>query len=638
MCAKKKAIPSKMWRIAGEPMCAQPLSAAEQERFNEEFSIYRRFRGSSEKGMTWVTPAAARLHQSAAQSVAAFLCERYADRYERDAVVKVVASTAAIPAPLSDRMAGREDFLLGAALWLLDYWEEHCETEDEYLSLLPSEPDKSLEYGLPFLEDLEHSRETMLRLLTVLFGRNKEYRKEFRALLDLIGADTEAELRRLFKDTFLDYIDRAMEAQSRLRPQPVEREMPAFPADLTSRDWLLDDPLPPSEDPAVIALLMAPELICRPVSEIQEELSSRKAAELLFGYGTDEPYALCVAYLLLEQEKDTLANLNALTAIVMICAERHLPWTQDDFDARAGLFEQGAPDYRLRYGYRGADEDGRVDGDAPPDWLVSEAQLFYIATGVVPPRNQRPSEELTRWFMEQGIAEPRARELAFGAMFAYYSDAGEHGWKDIDWFSDEDDEDEEEEADPSDGSEEVIGDPAVQTPAGDAQSKVEALVRQVKELRGALHDAERAAGRLKEQLQLVEQKGEADRAELVRLRETLYDLRGGETPEAGDSGPLVELPWQVKRRVVVFGGHDSWRKAVKPLLPGARFYDREVLPDLNAIRGADVVWLQVNALSHKYYYRIIDTARRNGIPVRYFGSASAQKCAVQLALAELHTV
>ena len=135
---------------------------------------------------------------------------------------------------------------------------------------------------------------------------------------------------------------------------------------------------------------------------------------------------------------------------------------------------------------------------------------------------------------------------------------------------------------------------------------------------------------------MAEQKGEADRAELAQLRETLYDLRGGEAPEAGDSGPLVELPWQVKRRVVVFGGHDSWRKAVKPLLPGARFYDREVLPDLNAIRGADVVWLQANALSHKYYYRIIDTARKNDIPVRYFGSASAQKCAVQLALDELH--
>ena len=350
--------------------------------------------------MTWVTPAAARFHQSAAQAVTVFLCERYAGRYERDSVVRVVSSTAAIPAPLSARIAGREDFLLGASLWLLDYWEEHCENEEEYLSLLPPEPDRSLEYGLPFMEDLVHSRETMLRLLTVLYGRDKEYRKEFRALLELIDADRVVELRRLFRDTFLDYIDRALEIQSRLRFRQAEREMPAFPADLSHRDWFLDAPPLPSEDPAVAALLMAPELICRPVSEVQEELASRKAAELLSGYGTDEPYALCAAYLLLEHEKDALANLNALTAIVMICAERHLPWTQDDFDARAGLLERGGPDYRLRYGDRGADEDGKIDQGSPPDWLVSEAQLFYIATGVVPPRNQRPSEELIRWFME----------------------------------------------------------------------------------------------------------------------------------------------------------------------------------------------------------------------------------------------
>lgn len=87
----------------------------------------------------------------------------------------------------------------------------------------------------------------------------------------------------------------------------------------------------------------------------------------------------------------------------------------------------------------------------------------------------------------------------------------------------------------------------------------------------------------------------------------------------------------------MFGGHDSWRKAAKPLFPIARFYDREILPDLNAIQKADVVWLQISALSHKYYFRIIETARKNGIPVRYFGSVIEQKCAVQMALDELHT-
>ena len=627
MCAKKKAISSKMWRMAGEPLRSQLLSAAEQESFSEEFSIYRQFRSGTENGLDWVTPAAARLHQSAAMAVAAALCERYAGQYGREAVVMVVSATTAVPAPLSARMARRTDFLLGAALWLLDYWELHCGSEEDYLSLLPQEPDARLEYDIPFSEDLDHSRDVLLRILTLLCGREETYRKEFRALLSLVDNNAASRLRHRFKDAFLDYIDRILEVYNRLQPMLPELP-PFFGASLSGTDVRPPDDLLPSERPDTVALLMGPELICRPAAEVQEQLGSRKAAELLSGYGTDDPYALCAAYLLLEREKDALANLNGLTAIVMICAERHLPWTQDDFDARADLFEPGGPDYRLRYEYRMATGD-EAERDDIPDWMASEAQLFYIATGVIPPRDQQMSQELVHWFVSHGVAEQRARELAFGAMFAYYTDAGEHGWKEIDWPFDDSNGDEPVPSEESEAS------APVPLPVEDHAAQVESLARKVKELRGALHDAEQTAVRLEEQLRDAQQSGETDRSELAQLRETLYNLRAREDELEEDSGPLVELPWQVRRRIVVFGGHDSWRKALKPLLPGARFYDREALPDLNAIRGADAVWIQSNALSHKYYYRIIDTARKNNIPVRYFGFASAKKCAIQLALDEL---
>lgn len=625
MCAKKKTKPNKMWKIAGESLHSQPLSAEEQERFDEEFSIYRIFRGNMESGPEWVSPAAAKINQSAAQSVGAFLCDRYANRYERDRVVKVVAATAAIPFPRSARMASRaEDFLLGAALWLLDYWEEYCADEDEYLTFLPLEPDKVLECRLPFVEDLSHSWETMLRTLTVLCGRDKAYRKEFRALMDLIDADAAAGLRKLFMDAFLDYMDRAMEIDNRLRP--VAQTLPSLgndPRHLLENGYL---PLSRSE---IDALFAATELICRPISEIQEDLGSRKVAELLSGYGTDEPYALCAAYLLLEKEKDALANLNALTAIVMVCAALHLPWTQDDFGARTGLREQGSPNYRLRYEYREISEDGETDWVPYPGWLASEAQLFYIATGIVLPRDRQPSSELIRWFMIQGIAEPRARELAFGAMFACYADTGEYSRPEHDLTFDEICKSEE-----TPSAETEDSSPALLSAEGQT-AQIELLNRKIKELRGALHDAERAAGHFKDQLRLSEERENADRAELAQLRETLYHLKEAESPEAGEPSPLLELPWQIKRRVVVFGGGDNWRKAIKPLLPGARFYDRDELPDVNIVRGADVVWLQANAISHKFYYQVIDTARKNNIPVRYFGASSAKKCAMQLALNEL---
>ena len=103
-------------------------------------------------------------------------------------MIKGVSAATAVPAPISERVARSADFLLGAALWLLDYWELHCGSEEEYLSLLPPEPDELLEYDIPFSEDLEHSRDVLLRTLMLLRGRDGAYRREFRALLELLQA------------------------------------------------------------------------------------------------------------------------------------------------------------------------------------------------------------------------------------------------------------------------------------------------------------------------------------------------------------------------------------------------------------------------------------------------------------------
>jgi hypothetical protein len=62
-----------------------------------------------------------------------------------------------------------------------------------------------------------------------------------------------------------------------------------------------------------------------------------------------------------------------------------------------------------------------------------------------------------------------------------------------------------------------------------------------------------------------------------------------------------------------------------------RFIDRGYTFDTAIIRGAEVLWIQPNAIPHKMYYRIIDQARRLKKPVRYFTNASAALCAQQVA-------
>ena len=161
------------------------------------------------------------------------------------------------------------------------------------------------------------------------------------------------------------------------------------------------------------------------------------------------------------------------------------------------------------------------------------------------------------------------------------------------------------------------------------------MSRQLKEARQAVYEANQNVRQLQERLKQEETRSARDRMELNGLRETIFRMKSGEVPENRPADENIEFPWQCKRRILIFGGHDTWSKSIRPLLPGARFFDRESLPDLNAIKGADVVWIQANALSHKFYYRIIDAARKENIPVQYFGFASARKCAEQLVFYEL---
>lgn len=630
MCAKKNSGSHRSWKLAGEPLRPQSLDSREKEIIAENFSRYTGAFDGTAFSQGYMNSAETKIVESATKAIAGLLCEYFSDRFARGAVVTALAVTASIPVKLSAQVGRRPDYLMGAALWFLDYLEETCDYIDEYLLLLPSEPDPMLEFRMPYAEDLSHSRDLILRMATVLMGREKEYRQEFQSLMDMIDEDTAANLRTMFKDMLLDYMGRALKVCDYLSnigwtPTPMQFEL-SDPPDFfeASND---------NRHPAFRFLIMAPELVCRPASTIRKELRSRKAAELLSSYSTADPYALCISYFLLEREKDVLASLNVLSAVVMICATHHLPWAQDEIGARAGMFESGAPDYRRQYVYR---EQSEEEGDGEEaECLLSESQLFYIATGVVPPRNQRPSNALIHWFMDQGVEEQRARELAWGALYAFHVNT-EAGDSDIfDWRSEMSMEGEEiqpPETQPLPTETEKAS--AVQGEQ-EAAAQIEQLTKQLKKAQSAWHDSERATTRLKEQLREKEQKEVVDRAELAQLRETLYQLRAGEDAVDEDNGPLVDLPWQVKRQIVVFGGHDSWRKAVRPLLPGARFYDREVLPDPNTIRGAETVWLQVNAMSHTYYYRIIDVARKYDIPVRYFGSASAKKCALQLALDEL---
>jgi len=548
-----------------------------------------------------------------------------------------LATAVCLPTTLSEEMADVPSFLLGAALWILDYVTAQ-ELLDEFDALLPPEPDDEIIFRVPAVDDFTHSWSDILRLMSVLYGRKGGHRKAFRSILSLIDKDTAAQLRSSFRDTLLDYFGRLLEVCTRIK-KPAVPTRTAAPFALSAEPTLTDildfaDTLFSSKenDPDVQFLMQTMIRVGAPMEELQEELESRKSAELLFGFTLQDPYQICAAYLLLEKEGDVLTVLNMLTGAVVACADRNLPWGLGVPLSYAMPFEDVTPDYTLRYPFSGppeneADEDVLPFLETDAGQRLSEAQLFYLATGYALPRNHTASKRLTEWFVQQGLTDARAKELTWAAMISSYLD----DWRDRDFRDPDfswDFPDNEETSAP-----ESEADLTQEIPLADT-ARVEELTRQIKELRQALHDAERTAKHLQSRLLETERQAKSDHDELTQLRDTLFHIRSVEESEESEE-ISVALPCQVRRRVLAFDGHDTWRKAIKPLLPGVRFVDRETLPDISALKIADVIWIQPNAISHKFYYRIVDTARKNGIPVRYFGFASARKCAEQLVMDEL---
>jgi hypothetical protein len=169
---------------------------------------------------------------------------------------------------------------------------------------------------------------------------------------------------------------------------------------------------------------------------------------------------------------------------------------------------------------------------------------------------------------------------------------------------------------------------------GDTSEQLAQLSQQVKQLRSALHEAERGEREARKELEQVRETERREHRELADLRELVFNQEQEEDRQEKPESAM-ELPYEVKRSTLIFGGHESWLKPMKEMLSGnVRYIDRGYTFDTAILRSAEAIWIQPNAMPHTMYYRIIDQARRLKKPVRYFTNASAALCAQQVALGE----
>lgn len=88
---------------------------------------------------------------------------------------------------------------------------------------------------------------------------------------------------------------------------------------------------------------------------------------------------------------------------------------------------------------------------------------------------------------------------------------------------------------------------------------------------------------------------------------------------------------RVSGKVVVVGGHDTWLKRFKHSISGnVKYIDREKDFPFSMIKDADVVWIQLNAVSHGQVTKVKKYAELYKVPLMFFNYAGVQRCVDQL--------
>lgn len=364
--------------------------------------------------------------------------------------------------------------------------------------------------------------------------------------------------------------------------------------------------------------------------------------QIMEGLTVDDPYETCFAFLCLVEAGSDLPWLYSPALAVLFAAASKLPWcmaapgipglyevcneageeadiNDETFNLATswGPYEKRAGLYELRY--RPDIMPHPLDPKGPYR-AVNMPQLVFGLTGLIMPRHvsisSKTAEALTR-------ASIPAVEVPVWEQYLHLAEEFQMGRL------------------LGDGErlKDMIEDAADSAGLEDAKTlqemagRVRELEKQLSQAKDALHMAEKAAKAGQAELAQVRAEARSEHQELIDLRELVFYQTAGQEPESKVSQE-IQFPYQVRQRTVVFGGSDNWLKAIRPLLPNVNFVRRDISPNADLIRRADVVWIQVNYIAHSYYYKVAEIARNSDVPIRYFTCTNAAKCAERLAEAD----
>lgn len=299
MGGKKKTNKTKGFTIAGEQAFAPRLSVPEEQMF-KKIAARRRFAAEliAENNFDLNGLVSSMIkRESIAKGTMGYFLQQFEGKYQRMDIVEGIAKAVLVPGPNGDEFTSSIFYLIGVAIWFLDYIK-NSGLEGNLYAILPEEFDESIEWNMPVMADLMHSNDEILGVMTLIRNRKKEQRLAFKELCGLVDQETVDGLKKTFRDTLLDYVDRYLEICAHITPSRPFTSKNAAPFSMGSPsicdpfcpDISFDPSMQVKKQPEMSFLYDTQALVGKPPEVVQKNLHFRRSSDLLIGFKTPNPY------------------------------------------------------------------------------------------------------------------------------------------------------------------------------------------------------------------------------------------------------------------------------------------------------------------------------------------------------------
>lgn len=343
-------------------------------------------------------------------------------------------------------------------------------------------------------------------------------------------------------------------------------------------------------------------------------------------YSVPDPYEMCFAFYYLLDQGDDLVWLYYPTSVILSFSAAQLPWSGGivkEASDKSGVITadiiDGFPHIDIYNELHTKDSRmvpiswNDMSLHLPPDikrednlrYTPSKA-IYTFTNGTIVPRSTRNIDAFTESLYDCGVTADEGKAI-YGAYLSVLSNLEAR----VDFKDDTE---------------------SLAEKCKEYEKELERLRKENEQRKEELYKAEKALADKNTLLEKQTEKRSVEKQELNDLRELIFALTNDAGEERPSQKPSTTFPYHTQKKHVVFGGHPTWLKAIKPMLPDVKFI--EGVPSSEQIKGAEMVWLQTNYMSHKAFYKIIDIVRSKNIPLRYFTSASAAKGAEQVVAAD----